>query len=191
MRLLLVAAPGAGKGTQATKLAAHYGIRHISSGELFRQEVAAGTETGRAAAGYMARGALVPDEVVIRMLTPTVLDATREGGFVLDGFPRTLPQAEEAYRVAQEIAKIELQAVVHLDVGVPELRRRLLARARQEGRSDDTEVAIAHRLDVFHAETEPMLGFYAARGIVVDVDGEQPVDQVFSDIVTAVDRLLQ
>ena len=97
MRLLMVAPPGAGKGPQASRLAAHYGIAHISSGDLFRREMAAGTPIGRQAAQYLARGDLVPDQLVIEMLAGPVLESAAKGGYVLDGFPRTLTQAEEAY----------------------------------------------------------------------------------------------
>jgi adenylate kinase len=187
MRLLMVAPPGAGKGTQAERLAAYYHIAHLSSGELLRSEVAAGTDIGRAAAAYLDRGDLVPDDLVLRMLVVPVLQAARNGGFVLDGFPRTLRQAEEAYQAAQEIEGIELQAVIHLVVSREELRRRLLARGTREGRQDDTEETIAHRLQVYDAETEPLLAFYTGRGLVVDINGEQPVDKVFADIVAAID----
>jgi adenylate kinase len=189
MRLLLVAPPGAGKGTQAARLSAHYHIAHLASGDLLRKEVEAGTKIGKTAAEYLRRGDLVPDDVVLEMLFPTVLEAAGRGGFVLDGFPRTLRQAEEAYEIARRMDGIELQAVVHLDVGREELRRRLLARAEQEDRADDAEAVIDHRLDVYDAETRPLLGFYAGRGLVVDVDGEQPVDTVFASIVESVDRL--
>ena len=187
MRLLMVAPPGSGKGTQAIRLAAHYGITHLSSGDLFRKEVAAGTEIGTEAAGYLARGDLVPDRLVIEMLGPHVIEAARQGGYVLDGFPRTLTQAEEAYRVAQEVSGIELQAVVHLKVSRTELMRRLLARADADGRQDDTEPVIRHRLEVYDRETAPMLEFYAGRGLVVDIDGEPPIEEVFSAIVASVD----
>ncbi len=187
MRLLMVAPPGAGKGTQAERLAAYYHIAHLSSGELLRSEVAAGTDIGRAAAAYLDRGDLVPDDLVLSMLVVPVLQAARNGGFVLDGFPRTLRQAEEAYQAAQEIEGIELQAVIHLVVSREELRRRLLARGTREGRQDDTEETIAHRLEVYDAETEPLLAFYSGRGLVVDINGEQPVDEVFADIVAAID----
>jgi adenylate kinase len=189
MRLLMVAPPGAGKGTQAARLASHYGMAHLSSGELLREEVAAGSEIGRDVAAYLERGDLVPDEVVIEILTKPVLDAVEHGGYVLDGFPRTLRQAEEAHRVAKQVEGIELQAVVHLAVGHDEVRRRLLARARREGRSDDTGTTIAHRLEVFDAQTRPLLAYYAGRGLVVDIDGEQPVEKVFADIVDALDSL--
>lgn len=189
MRLLLVAYPGAGKGTQAVKLAAHYGIANLSSGALLRAEVTHGTRLGRIAADYLKRGDLVPDELVIEMLSGPLLEAAGNGGYVLDGFPRTLRQAEEAYRVAQQVEGIELQAVIHLRVNRDELRNRLLARAEREGRSDDTEPAIAHRFEVFDAETQPLLGFYANRGILVDINGEQPVERVFADVTAAVEDL--
>ena len=189
MRLLMVAPPGAGKGTQATRLARQYRIAHLSSGDLFRREVAAGTEIGRQAAAYLARGDLVPDSLVLEMLAPVVLEAAAQGGYVLDGFPRTLAQAEEAYAVATRVAGVELQAVVHLEVSRDELLRRLLARAQQDGRVDDTEAVITHRLEVYDRETAPMLEFYAGRGLVVDIDGEQSIDEVFEATVGAIDAL--
>jgi adenylate kinase len=189
MRLLMVAPPGAGKGTQAVRLARHYGITHLSSGELLRQEVAQGTTIGQAAAADLDRGDLVPDELVLEMLTQPALDAAGQGGYVLDGFPRTLRQAEEAYQIAQRYEDVGLQAVIHLKVGRDELRRRLLSRAHREGRKDDDEETIDHRLDVFDRETRPLLDFYARRGLVIDIDGEQPVDDVFADIVAALDGL--
>ena len=189
MRLLLVAYPGAGKGTQATKLAAHYGIAQLSSGELLRAEVARGTRIGVLAADYLRRGDLVPDDLVFEMLSAPLLEAATNGGYVLDGFPRTLRQAEVAYSVAQEIKDIELQAVVYLRVGLDELLERLRARAVREGRSDDDEITIAHRLEVFETQTEPLLGFYAHRGILLEINGEQPVENVFGDITSAVNSL--
>jgi adenylate kinase len=189
MRLLLVAYPGAGKGTQAEKLADRYRIAHLSSGALLRDEVTKGTKIGTVAADYLRRGDLVPDELVFEMLVAPLLEAVGHGGYVLDGFPRTLGQAEAAYSVAQEIQDIELQAVIFLRVGRDELRRRLRARADTEGRTDDDEVAIAHRFEVFESETEPLLGFYAQRGILLEIDGEQPVQDVFGDITNAVDGL--
>jgi adenylate kinase len=189
MRLLLVGPPGAGKGTQAKRLAAHYGIAPLASGDLLRQEVERGTPIGKVAADYMRRGDLVPDETVLQVIAGPILEAARHGGYVLDGFPRTLRQAEEAYRMAQQFEGIQLQAVVHLKVGRDELRRRLLGRAGQEGRADDVQATIDHRLRVYDAETAPLLDFYARRGLVADVNGEQHPDKVFADIVAAVDAL--
>jgi adenylate kinase len=190
MRLLMVAPPGAGKGTQAGRLAKHYGIAHLSSGDLLRQEVAAGTDIGKAAQSYLERGDLVPDDLVLKMLTIEVLEASADTGYVLDGFPRTLRQAEAAYQIAKQFEDVTLQAVIHLEVGRKELRRRLLGRAHREGRVDDDEVTINHRLDVFERETQPLLGFYAERGLVIDINGEQSIDEVFADIVQAVDGQL-
>jgi adenylate kinase len=185
MRLLLVAPPGAGKGTQAAKLAEHYGIAHLSSGELLRQEVRADTEIGRAAVDYLRSGDLVPDELMFEMLAAPVLQASRRGGYVLDGFPRNLRQAEAAYQTAKEVEGIELQAVIHLDVAPEELTRRLLSRAERDGRSDDSEEIVKHRFEVYVLETEPLLVFYRERGLVLEVNGEQDERQVFSDIVNA------
>jgi adenylate kinase len=189
MRLLLVAYPGAGKGTQATKLAVHYRIAQLSSGELLRDEVARGTRIGKNVADYLGRGDLVPDELLFEVLSAPLLEAASNGGYVLDGFPRTLRQAEVAYSVAQEIKDVELQAVVYLRVGHDELLKRLRARADQEGRTDDDEVTIAHRFKVFDTQTDPLLDFYARRGILLDINGEQPVGDVFSDITRTVDSL--
>jgi adenylate kinase len=190
MRLLMVAPPGAGKGTQAKRLAEHYGIAHLASGDLLRKEVAAGTEIGKAAQPYLERGDLVPDDLVLKMLTIEVLEASFERGYVLDGFPRTLRQAEAAYQIGRQFKDVTLQAVIHLDVGPDELRRRLLGRAKREGRADDDLATINHRLEVYDRETQPLLGFYAERGLVVNVDGDQPIEKVFTDIVAAVDGLL-
>jgi adenylate kinase len=189
MQLLLVAYPGAGKGTQATKLAAHYGIAHLSSGELMRTEVAHDTRIGRVVADYLTRGDLVPDEVVFELLSGPVLTAVRNGGYVLDGFPRSLRQAEMAYLMAQEVGDVELQAVIHLTVGRDELRKRLRARSDRQRRPDDGEALIAHRFEVYETETEPLLEFYERRGILIEIDGAQSVDVVFSHIVNAVDHL--
>jgi adenylate kinase len=188
MRVLLVAPPGAGKGTQAVKLADHYGIANLSSGELLRREIAADSEIGRTAIEYVRRGDLVPDDLIFRVLAEPLIEAARNGGYVLDGFPRNLHQAEEAYRVAKETPSIELQAVVHLEVPLEEITRRLLARGVQEGRIDDAENVVTHRLEVFAADTEPLLGFYRARGLVLDINGDQDVDRVFRAIVEGLDR---
>ena len=189
MRLLLVAYPGAGKGTQAAKLAVHYGIAQLSSGELLRAEVARGTRIGKVAADYLTRGDLVPDELVFEMLSAPLLEAASNGGYVLDGFPRTLRQAEVAYSVAQEIKDVELQAVVYLRVSHDELLKRLRTRADRDGRTDDDEVTIANRFKVFETQTEPLLDFYSRRGILLDINGEQRVGDVFRDVTSAVDSL--
>ena len=190
MRVLMVAPPGAGKGTQAEKLARHYEVAHLSSGELLRQEVHAGTEIGRQAADYLRRGDLVPDELIFTTLAESIVLASRQGGYVLDGFPRNLRQAKEAYELTNEVEGIALQAVIQLDVARQELRRRLLARAEDEGRSDDSEKIITHRFEVYTVETEPLLAFYRARNLVLEINGEQDEEQVFADIVRSLEAHL-
>ncbi len=184
-----MAPPGAGKGTQAEKLAVHYGITHISSGDVLRQQIAEHSEIGRKVADSVRRGDLVPDDLILDLLAAPLVEAAKRGGYVLDGFPRNLRQAEAAYRAAREVKTIELQAVVHLDVPREELERRLRIRDKQEGRIDDAEDVVAHRLEVFVAETEPMLSFYRHRGIVLTVDGDQGVEAVFAQIVEGLHRL--
>jgi adenylate kinase len=190
MRVLLVAAPGAGKGTQAEKLAHHYRVAHLSSGELLRHEVKAGTDIGKQASDFLRRGDLVPDDLIFAMLTEPIIEASRNGGYVLDGFPRNLRQAEAAYELTKHVGGIALEAVIHLEVAGEELRRRLLARAAHEGRSDDSEDVITHRFEVYTTETEPLLAFYRGRNLVLDIDGEQDEERVFADIVASFERHL-
>jgi adenylate kinase len=190
MRVLLVAAPGAGKGTQAEKLAARYGVAHLSSGELLRHEVDAGTELGKQASDDLRHGDLVPDELILTMLAERIVDASRNGGYVLDGFPRNLRQAEAAYALTKQVGGIELEAVIHLEVAREELRRRLQARAGHEGRSDDSEDVVTHRFAVYTVETEPLLTFYRKRHLVLEINGEQDEEQVFADIVRSYERHL-
>ncbi len=160
MRLLLIGAPGAGKGTQAVRLAEHFGITHISSGDLLRVHISEGSAIGRAAQSYVARGDLVPDDLVIDMLREPVVAASEQGGYLLDGFPRTVDQAEAAYKVARELG-VAVQVAAHLDVPRDDLVRRLLARGRG---ADDIPEVIAHRLDVYDEKTLPMLDYYAQAG---------------------------
>ena len=151
MRLLLLAPPGAGKGTQGERLAAWSGARHIAAGDLLRAEARAGSQLGREIAAYQARGDLVPDQIVLDVLTPAVIQAAARGGYILDGFPRTLPQATAAAELAARLG-VTLDAAVYLHAPEVVLTRRLLDRASQSGRSDDKADVIRHRLQVF-AET--------------------------------------
>jgi adenylate kinase len=179
MRLLLIGAPGAGKGTQATLLAERFGIAHISSGDLLRQHVRERTSLGRKIKSYVDNGDLVPDGVVMDMLRKPVLAASEANGYVLDGFPRTVVQAKAAFNVAQALGA-EVQAAVHLDVPREELVRRLLTRGRGD---DDTEAVIEHRLQVYLEKTIPLLEYYAGREWMFAVDGTQPEYAVHEDIV--------
>lgn len=189
MRLLMVAPPGAGKGTQAKRLAARYGLDHIASGELLRHEVEAGTEVGREAGAYLDRGDLVPDRLLLDMITKRVLDAAMRDGYVLDGYPRTVAQAEAAHQMVSTLGDVGLQAVIHLEVSPGELRRRLRARAHAEGRGDDTASTIEHRLEVFHLQTEPLLDYYREREMLHAVDGELEPDEVTDEIVKLLEQL--
>ncbi|MGH9123298.1 MAG: adenylate kinase [Acidimicrobiales bacterium] len=184
MRLLLIAPPGAGKGTQAKVLSAHYGIDTISTGELLRREVTAGSDLGRAVAGYLARGDLVPDELMCDLVKPAVRAANERGGYMLDGYPRTQAQALQGRRWASEHG-MAVDGAIYLEVSRPELLRRLLGRASEEDRSDDRQATMRHRLDVFETQTRPLLDFYRDLGILITIDGEQPVEAVTADILAA------
>jgi len=185
MRLLLIGAPGAGKGTQAGLLAARLGITHISSGDLLRQHVRDMTSLGQLVKSYVDKGDLVPDGLVMDMLRKPVVAAARSGGYVLDGFPRTVQQAEASYAVVRELG-VEVQAAVHLDVPADELVRRLLARGRG---SDDTRAVIEHRLAVYLEMTVPLLDYYAGREWMFVVDGSAPADAVHQGIVRRIEKL--
>ena len=183
MRLLLIGAPGAGKGTQAALLAARFGIAHISSGDLLRQHVRDGTPLGLRVKSYVDHGDLVPDGVVMDMLRKPVLAAS--SGYVLDGFPRTVEQAKAAYEEVRALGA-EVQAAIHLDVPRDELVRRLLARGRG---SDDTDTVVEHRLQVYRHNTVPLLEYYAGREWMFTVDGTRSADTVHEDIVDRIKKL--
>jgi adenylate kinase len=185
MRLLLIGAPGAGKGTQAELLARRFGIAHISSGDLLRENVKNQTAIGHTIKAYVDGGDLVPDAVVMDMLRKPVVAAARAGGYVLDGFPRTVDQAKAAFETARSLG-VEVQAAVHLDVPDEELIRRLLARGRG---SDDTEQVIARRLRVYREKTIPLLEYYAGREWMFAVDGVKPPAAVHQDIVVRLRKL--
>jgi len=187
MRVLLIGPPGAGKGTQARRIAETFRVRHVSSGEIFRRHISEGTAQGGAVAGYIDRGDLVPDDLVLSMVGGEVIEASAAGGYVLDGYPRTLDQAEAAYRVADELG-VTVQAVIYLDVDEEELISRLEGRAAEEGRSDDTIDTARHRIDVYMEKTRPLLDYYASRGVLHAVDGNRPVADVTRDILDLLHR---
>lgn len=183
MRLLLLAPPGAGKGTQGTALAEHYGVPHISSGDLLRAELQNGTELGIRAQKFLDAGDLVPDDVLQELLVEPINDAAQSGGYVLDGFPRTVAQSEAAAAVAERRG-IGLEAVVYLRVPDDVLVERLLARARG---ADDSEETIRHRLEIYYRETEPLVVRYRERDLLHEIDGDQAPDDVTAAIVKVLD----
>lgn len=177
MKIVLLGPPGSGKGTQGERLAARLGVEHIGVGDLLRAEVAAGSEVGREAASYMTRGELVPDEVILRLVVARVFAAAEAGGYLLDGFPRSVEQAEQVRGQAAERGAVP-DVVLYLEVPRAELMRRILARAAHEGRADDNEQTVTTRLQVFDEETRPLVDYYRDRGLLRAVDADRPVDEV-------------
>ncbi len=189
MRVLMVAPPGAGKGTQGALIAAHFGIPHIATGELLRDHVARRTALGLAVQEYLDRGNLVPDQVVLDMVRAAVVAAKAAGGgYVLDGVPRNIEQARALYLIAVELG-MTADVALHLVASDAEVTGRLLARAALEHRSDDTAEVIAQRLALYHRVTSPILCWYRDRGILVSVDAMRPVPEVSREILAALDQL--
>lgn len=187
MRVIMLAPPGAGKGTQSERISARYGVPHIASGDIFRAEAARRTPAGDRLRGYLESGDLVPDDLVLSLVKDRVVAAAeRSGGYVLDGFPRTVAQAEAAADFGRA-TKTSAQAVVYLDAP----REVLLARisGRGENRADDSARVARHRLDVYAANTSPLIDYYTGLGIVVTVDAAPKVDAVSQQIFTALDRI--
>lgn len=180
-RLLLLGAPGVGKGTQAVRLVSRLGVPQISTGDMLRAAVAAGTDVGREARGYMDRGELVPDAVVIAVAEARLRQPDAERGFILDGFPRTAEQARALDAILVKLGRA-LERCVVLSVDEPALVERLRKRAELEGRSDDNEAAIRTRMQVYRKQTEPLIDYYRGRGILVELDGMGSVDEVAARI---------
>jgi len=189
MRVLLIAPPGAGKGTQGALIATHFGSPHIATGDLLRDHVARGTELGRSVQDHLAQGELVPDDIVLEMVRAAIVEAKAGGnGYVLDGMPRNLAQARALYEIALGL-DMTANVALHLKADDEELSRRLLARAALEGRSDDTEEVIRRRLAIYHEVTHPIVEWYGARGILVSVDAVRPIERVARQILTALEAM--
>jgi adenylate kinase len=189
MRVLLVAPPGAGKGTQGALIATHFGVPHIATGDLLRDHVARQTALGLAVRAHLDRGELVPDDVVLDMVRDAFEQAKANGGgYVLDGMPRNMTQARALYQVGRSL-EMTANVALHLKADDDELIRRLLARAALEHRSDDTEDVIRRRLALYHEVTHPIVDWYRTRGILVSVDAMRPVGQVAGQVLTALEAM--
>jgi adenylate kinase len=188
MKLLLIGPPGSGKGTQGELLAQKFGLAHIAAGDLLRAEVEAGTPLGKEAADYLDRGELVPDELVIELIMPLVVASVQENGYVLDGFPRSVGQALVVRSMAEEAGAVP-DAVIYLKASRDELVQRILARAKVEGRSDDTAEIVHNRLEVFDEATRPLVDYYRSRGLLYVIDADLSEEEVAAQILAAVGYL--
>jgi adenylate kinase len=182
MRLVLLGGPGAGKGTQAAKLREHYRIPHISTGEMLREARSQGTELGRKAAEYLDAGKLLPDNIILGIIREKMNTLLR--GFLFDGFPRTIPQAEGLDQMLEARGE-KLDAVVSIEAPDELIIDRLLKRAEIEGRPDDNRETIEHRIRVYYTQTEPLKEYYRKRGLLKPVDGVGSVDAVFARVIAA------
>jgi len=214
MQIVLFGPPGAGKGTQAKFISEKFNVPHISTGDILRENVREGTSLGKKAKEFMDKGALVPDELLIDIIKDRLQKPDTRKGFLLDGFPRTIAQAEALDPILDDINK-KLDAVVDVDVSANELIRRLSGRRtcrscgatyqitsnppKVEGvcdqcggelyqRADDTEAAIKHRIEVYQKQTQPLIDYYRKKGLLADIDGEREIDEVRSDVMKALER---
>jgi adenylate kinase len=191
MRLVLLGPPGAGKGTQAALLTKALSIPHVATGDIFRAHVRDGTDLGKAAKEYMDRGDLVPDDVVIGMVMDRITEPDAEEGFLLDGFPRTVEQAEALDRRLRRpsVPQDPLDGALNFEITEDELFRRLITRAEREHRSDDAEDIVRHRLEVYHQKTRPLVDYYQRRGVLVPVDGMGSIEEVNRRIRDSLEQL--
>ena len=190
VNIVLFGAPGCGKGTQAQRLKEHYGIHHVSTGEVIRGEIARGTELGKRMESYIREGKLAPDEIVIDMIANYVAEHKEAKGCIFDGFPRTTRQAEEFDRIlAGHGLKVDLMVDIH--VPEEELVKRILLRGKVSGRADDaSEEVIRGRIEVYRRQTQVFADFYAKQDKYADVDGVGSMDEVFDRIRAVIDRKL-
>jgi adenylate kinase len=181
MNLILLGPPGAGKGTQGHRLSERYHIPEISTGDILRSAVQKGTPLGHEAKSYMERGALVPDEVMIGIVRERLAQDDTACGFILDGFPRTVAQAEALAQLSEE-QKRPIEHVISIEVPQEELLQRLTGRRQLEGRHDDTDEAIRHRLEVYARETAPLIDYYRRQGLLRCIVGVGTIDEIFQRI---------
>ena len=185
MNLLILGPQGSGKGTQAQRIAAEYALEHIATGDMLRQAIAAGTELGQRVKPILEAGDLVPDELMIELIRERLEGLA--GGFVLDGFPRTIGQAQALDGMLREVERTPT-AVLLFEVPEDVCVARLLKRAAEENRSDDTPEVIRTRLEHYHRETKPLVEYYRAQGRLIPIPGDRPVDQVFASIQDALEQ---
>lgn len=187
--IVIFGAPGAGKGTQSDKLIEKYGLGHISTGDVLRNEIKNGTELGQTAKGYIDNGQLIPDDLMVSILASVYDGFGKEhAGVIFDGFPRTIPQAEALKEMLAERGH-QVAAMIELSVPEDELMARLLNRGKLTGRSDDNEETIKKRLEVYHNQTAPLIEWYENEGIHHHVEGLGTVDEIFGRICAVVDAL--
>ncbi len=189
MKLVFLGPPGAGKGTQAQRIEAHYGIKQLSTGDMLRTAVAAGTQVGKIAKDIMARGDLVSDDIVVNIIAENIASPACAKGFILDGFPRNLAQATALDKMLAE-KNMQLDAVLELGVDLDALSARILNRARENkeaARDDDTPEGIKYRLQVYESETAPVSAYYAEQNILKQINGMAEIDAVTQQIITLLD----
>lgn len=186
--LLLLGPPGAGKGTQAKRLVREHGIPQISTGDMLREAIAAGSELGLRVKPILDSGELVPDALMVDLIRERLARPDTGGGFVLDGFPRTIAQAEALDDMLREIGR-RLAVVLELQLDEEEAVRRLLGRAREEGRSDDTPDVVRNRMRVYREQTEPLVAYYLAEGTLVGVDATGSIEHVAAEIERVLDQV--
>ena len=188
MNLLVLGPQGAGKGTQAKRIAAEYSVPHVSTGDMFRDAIAAGTQLGREVEPLLASGALVPDEITIALIRERLGERDAAEGFVLDGYPRNLAQAEALDALLAEIGRA-LDAILFFDLPDEVATERMLRRAAEEGRPDDTPEVIARRLATYHEQTEPIVEHYRVTGRLVPLHAARTVAEVWSEIQDALEQV--
>jgi adenylate kinase len=188
MNLLVLGPQGAGKGTQAKRIATEYALPHVSTGDMFRAAVAEQTELGKRVEPILAAGELVPDELTIALIRERLDRADAAAGFVLDGFPRNLAQAEALDATLGEIGR-SLDAILFFDLADDVVTERMLGRAKAEGRADDTPEVIARRLAIYHEQTEPVVEHYRVTGRLVPLHAERSIEEVWSEVQAALEQL--
>jgi adenylate kinase len=186
MNLIFLGPPGSGKGTQAVRLASEKGWIHLSTGDVLRAAVKAGTELGKKAKGFMDAGDLVPDELIISLIEEKIAAGDLANGFILDGFPRTVPQAKSLDEMFAK-NQIKLDKAILLDVGDEEILKRIMGRAEKEGRADDTPDVVKNRLEVYREQTQPIENLYREQSVLTPIPGEDTPENIYAEILKAVE----